>query len=584
MPAWLWISCGVWATPPPGVVLPEPVAQPQAAPAPPEASPAPGASGAYVTPVLASIAPAQDRFRLGQPLWIVATFEGQAPQRGGGRPIFRDGHFEIQVLDAEGTLAPDPKHRFPVDVPMADHAGAPQASLALDLAAYAWLTPGRWQVWVRWLPTGRPRDGAAWHHTEIEIVSVSEVEVPQIVAGVVPQFVDQAHDRRHGYDALGHEIFVPHLEALVASAAPGVDERALYGLDACPCVAATEALIRLHDGASGDLLRRRIREVLGWRVPQGWWHSRQAWRAELGEPVRRMAREVLSATGPGWERELPWASRVLARIGEPQDTAALLEAVGWVLEAPMARNADVRRLRALEALAFAMRRAPPDPGGLSPDVAALVGLIGWDGRTGTPPPDQEARVLRALESRHPAVQAFALWRLPPHASEALVIAAIPLVGTSSATDRPLHGWTQGNAGPRIRDALLAELERAEPTEIPPERIWPGRAPDRATSVLKLLREQLPLDDWIERVVAQLGRAPSVALIRMLIEGIDRSVCVSQGISIDPSEAPALIAAWERALSERRPELRAHPLPLEGADPALLPGGYSCTLRMGERWP
>ena len=72
---------------------------------------------------------------------------------------------------------------------------------------------------------------------------------------------------------------------------------------------------------------------------------------------------------------------------------------------------------------------------------------------------------------------------------------------------------------------------------------------------------------------------------MLIEGLDLSACATRGGgTIEPADASALIEAWSQALTDQREELQAGPLPLEGAEPALYPAGFHCTLRSGGAWP
>ena len=458
---------------------------PAASVVPAEAQPAEASRA--TAPGLVSLSPTQPSFRLGEPQWIVVTFEGLAPEPVSRGPIARHPGLEVRALDPEGPRVSDPLHR-PLQQRSVGKSPDPPWVQTLDLAAYTWLTPGTWQLEVRWILPMWPDPETPWRTIDIEILPVSPDEAPGVIATLPPTFAEQPEGRLHSYDALGHPVFVPHLEALIAGADPEIDERALYGLEACPCVEATEALIRLHDTVDGNALKQQIREVLGWRIPReravgsdrGRWFAQQAWHAELGASARRLAHEVLAdAAGTGWEHEVAWGASILARIGEAADGPAVGAAVALALEAPLEGNGDYRRWRTVQALQPALHRTAPTVEGLEPDVVALVGLLGWDGRTGAPPPGYEEHVLAALASPHPTVRAIATERLPPEASGALIAAVVPLVGTGLPSERFLHRWLDHHPEPEIRDALLAELEGAEPAEphvIPPERVSQGDSP------------------------------------------------------------------------------------------------------------
>lgn len=427
--------------------------------------------------------------------------------------------------------------------------------------------------------------------TEIEILPVASEEALEVVRSLPPTLGQQPPALFHSYDALGHEVFVPHLEARVARVAPRRDERALYGLNACPCAAATEALIRLCDTVEGDALKKLLQELLLGRIPRhakprtphGEWSTHQAWREDLVQPMQQLARKVLgSASGPRWDQDLIWAASVLGRIGGPEDVLAVLEGIALALEAPLGNVAADRRWRATQALAGALRRIESRAGDLDLDVTALLELLGWDRRTFVPE-EHEARVLAALNSPHPTLRAIAAQRLPPEVSPPLVDAVVSLVGTGLPTERFLFVWLEEVAGSQLQGALIDELERAEAELFTLEGDFTG---DRVVPLLWALKGQLSLDAWLERVLEHLGPDRlSGERARLLLEGLDLSGCAPDvGMRIAPETIPALSKAWRRTLRKRRRELQRGPLPLEGSDPALFPTGYQCTLQSGGSWP
>lgn len=555
--------------------------------------------------VTVSLAPSRPSFVVGEAEWLVLTIDnrGTTPFRAeatGSSRNERDNGL-VEVTAADGTRAPDAFHRpgpsaGGLEGGVTVAAGA-QGELRIDLARHAWLdTPGTYDVRV-FHPLGAPweplPDDPRWTHTRVVIVAPDPAALAAVVAAHPRATDDQDPGLRNTYDALGHAIYVPLLEALAAKdvlsaeLGPGMrrgsrlDDRALSGLGACPCVAATEALLRLASHRDAEV-RRIVHDELLLRItdrsptPRSWFLA-QAWDERLVPSVLPLARSALAPRpgDDGWGDDVAFGAELVRRQGAPSDAQQVVAALARLLAADGVQPQVVNgRHGLLLHLLFALATFP-DVTSTDPETALALSLRRWDGHIGTPPSDWETPILAALASDDPNLVSLALSRMPPSPSPAVGAAVAPFVGS---TDTWIHLGVQrflrAHPDPSLAGPALEAVSTNEGPLI-------GPAVDVARSL------GAPMDQIMERLIARLAPGPSSHWVVGNLSSV-LSGCQARGTGpVDDGELPTLKAAWTTFLDTNRAVLQKRgSVPIDPAttDPALIPRSFSCTLASGETWP
>jgi hypothetical protein len=456
-------------------------------------------------------------------------------------------------------------------------------ALRLDLAHYAWLdAPGTYRV--RLLAPLEPSaeeppapSDPRWLTTSVTLVEPTD---PAAVVAAHPRALEDQDWTSvmdlDEYGSLGHARYVPLLEPLAARSlhpdrappVPGAswgvdwDERAVLGLAACPCAEATAALIRLYDLPAQAGAHAEIAQALADRVPGRYGlpdFVARAWDPSFADPLRERARTALATGGPEAVR---WAEQVLDALPSSTDDRALL--IG-ALERTLATGQA--NFNVVQQLVAEIGTPDPLPAG---DVGLVLALGAWDGRTGAPPADWDARLLPALRSSNPAVVAQALRKLGPASSAEVVRAAVRWIGSA---DFPLGTLArQARLGPNARQPLLDELATA--------------SADRQAALLSALSRYLAPDEVLDLVLPRLAANPRDGELAAVLS-VGLTGCRSSGTTTraDPEAVTRAVAAWRSVLETRRAELHQGPLPIVpgSTDPALAPQITDCVLASGERW-
>jgi hypothetical protein len=325
------------------------VAAPEVARATPECDPD------HTSDVVVWAEPAAPTFQIGEPIWILihvanlGTSTVLADVESGGVGLRTHSLF-VGVTDASGHRCPDPftqvhyMSRLESIPPIGQVSVSPGTTgrLWIDLAKYAWLDhPGVYEVRfvapLAYRPSAAPpsSDDPLWVETAVALVAPKDPRA--VVLAVEQERKRSESDRdtrgseRNTYNALGHPLYVPLLESF---AAPPTDddnhlvsfELAIAGLTACPCVEATEALLRLDEQWTAGETRRRVRGALEQRLPPSTsrdastqWFVDQVWdaatKASVIERAHR-ARENRRVNEHGmYSDEFYWGDVMLARFG-----------------------------------------------------------------------------------------------------------------------------------------------------------------------------------------------------------------------------------------------------------------------------
>ncbi len=562
----------------------------------PRVSEEPPTGDATVAPAAPSAAveaePAQATFQIGEPVWIDLRVvnRGTVPVSGSVLRGFgeRNEWLFVDAVGPDGARCPDP-FRYErvgfggnafasVKVP----TGMTQ-TLRIDLTKYVWLdAPGVYDVtFVAPLdhrtPTKPPPDDPLWVHTRVQLVSPDDPEaLARAILGSADDWrmsrsVGDPISDRNTFEAFGHTTYVPVLERL---AMEGLTTS--QAIAACPCVEATEALLRLYDrdpDPGGVVARELLRRIPGPALPNDWFVARVS-STDTSAAVAERARNALvtPTSDPAWGKAYDWGAEVIARVGAPSDGMLVLEALDRALATPDGADG---RYGAVQMLGWAAHTHPAQTTGADDDAALFATIMQWDGRTGAPPPGWEDVVLRALASDDVAIVEHVMDRLPRDPSAALVAAVLPHVGSAS--------W---GVRMRLYRYFANHPPQASLVVGPLRRSLAGPPSERTVGILQVLKLYLPLDEWLDLLLPEISADPARSDLAILLLQALTGCRESGHHGVSASEGPSLVAAWQTVLRGQRAELHAGPLPIVpgGTSPALVPASFQCRLASGELWP
>lgn len=370
------------------------------------------AAGPLPDGVTISVHPSKPTFVIGEAEWMVLVVDnrGTAPFVVSMTTDPKEGHASVALVDAAGDPAPSPfphpRRDLGDDGPYVEVPPGQRGELRFDLARFAWLdAPGTWTVRVSHT-VDSPFLGTLADDRQttarVTVVAPEDDRLDAIVRSHPIAFGEPFSLAEDGYESLGHARYVPVLERLVLAARPPediapdergrwMDERALHGLAACPCTAATEALLRLLAHPEPEL-RRFVAEALERRIPDRQqttppsWFRERAWDDGLDGAALAAARTALgTAVGSdGWAEDFHIGAELIRRRGSATDD--VVDALTRMLAAGDGVDAWIPNGRHGLLLHLAWVLATwPEVRSADPATSVVLDLRSWNGLQGPPP-------------------------------------------------------------------------------------------------------------------------------------------------------------------------------------------------------